>query len=125
MHRMATTCLALAAATVLVSGAPVAVASASAATAVAKTDDASECFDGKCKITITKPVSFPVSSTLGFTTLSITRIGFTVKVAGTGPGVSSSTTLSTGGHGSVGALTVQVLSITQNSATIRLAPSPR
>lgn len=122
MHRMATTCLALAAA-VVVSGVPVAVASASAATAVAKTDDVSECFDGKCKITITKPVSFPVSSTLGFTTLSIARIGATVKVEGTGPGVSSSTQLSVGGNGSVGALTVQVLSITRNSATVRLAPS--
>ncbi|MFG1957799.1 hypothetical protein [Nonomuraea sp. NPDC049028] len=121
---MATTCLALAAATVVVSGAPVAAAPASAATVVAKTDDdVSECFDGKCKITITKPVSFPVSSTLGFTTLSIARIGATVKAEGTGPGVSSSTQLSAGGNGSVGALTVRVLSITANSATIRLAPS--
>ncbi|MCA2221125.1 hypothetical protein [Nonomuraea aurantiaca] len=119
---MATTCLALAAA-VVVSGTPV--AAASTATAAGKTHDVSECFDGRCKITVTKPVSFPVSSSLGFTTLSITRVGFAVKVQGTGSGVSSSTTLSAGGNGSVGALTVRVLSITQNSATIRLAPSPR
>ncbi|MEV0348303.1 hypothetical protein AB0H88_21225 [Nonomuraea sp. NPDC050680] len=115
---MATTCLALAcAAAVVVSGASVAAASAG------KTRDVSECFDGKCKITITKPVSFPVSSTLGFTTLSIARIGATVKVEGTGPGVSSSTQLSVGGNGSVGALAVRVLSITHNSATVHLAPS--
>ncbi|MEV6153760.1 hypothetical protein AB0L53_25785 [Nonomuraea sp. NPDC052129] len=125
---MATTCLAFAAtalAAVVVSGASVAAASASAATSAGKTHDVSACFDGKCKITITKPVSFPVSSTLGFTTLSIARIGYTVEVKGTGPGVSSSTQLSAGGNGSVGALTVRVLSITQNSATVRLAPSPR
>ncbi|MEU7739357.1 hypothetical protein [Nonomuraea sp. NPDC049158] len=122
---MATTCLVLACAATAISGAPIAAASAATATAAAKTHDVSDCFDGKCKITITKPVSFPVSSTLGFTTLSIARIGATVEVQGTGPGVSSSTTLSVGGNGSVGALTVRVLSITRNSATVRLAPSPR
>ncbi|MFI7144186.1 hypothetical protein ACIBO2_04665 [Nonomuraea sp. NPDC050022] len=120
---MATTCLALAAA-VIVSGAPVAAASAATSASAGKPRDVSDCFDGKCKITITKPVSFPLSSTLGFTTLSIARIGYAVEVKGTGPGASSSTQLSAGGNGSVGALTVRVLSITHNSATVRLAPSP-
>ena len=120
MHRMATTCLALAfaAATAVV---PAAAASASAA--ASKTPNVRACFDGKCKITITKAVTFPVSSQLGFTTLSIARIGSRlVKVQGTGPGVSSTSTLGAGGHGSVNNLSVRVLSITQSSATLRLAP---
>lgn len=119
MHRMATTCLAIAFAAV----AAVPVAAVPASASAAKTPNVKACFDGKCKITITTAVKFRISSRFGFTRLSIARVGSSaVKVQGTGPGVSSATTLGAGGNGSVNNLSVKVSSITDKSATIHLAP---
>lgn len=124
MHRTATTCLALAFAAI--TAAPIFAAPASAAAptaaAVAKPPNVRACFDGKCKITITKAVRFRISSRYGFTRLSIARVGSgMVKVQGTGPGVSSTVVLGSGGRGTINNLSVRV-SVTQKSATIRLAP---
>ncbi|MEU4233003.1 hypothetical protein AB0F17_52675 [Nonomuraea sp. NPDC026600] len=116
---MATTCLAIAFAAV----AAVPVAAVPVSASAVKTPDVKACFDGKCKITITTAVKFRVSGQLGFTWLSIARVDSSaVKVQGTGPGVSSATTLGVGGSGSVGKLSVKVSSITDASATVHLAP---
>ncbi|WP_433511750.1 hypothetical protein ACQP2T_49510 [Nonomuraea sp. CA-143628] len=121
MHRTATTCLTLAFAAL--TAIPIAAAPASAATAAAKPPNVRACFDGKCKITITKAVRFRISSRYGFTRLSIARVGSgMVKVRGTGPGVSSTVVLGSGGRGTINNLSVRVSSVTQKSATIRLAP---
>ncbi|MEU7739355.1 hypothetical protein [Nonomuraea sp. NPDC049158] len=124
MHRTATTCLALAFAAI--TAVPIFAAPASAAAptaaAAAKPPNVRACFDGKCKITITKAVKFRISTRYGFTRLSIARVGSgMVKVQGTGPGVSSTVVLGSGGRGTINNLSVRV-SVTQKSATIRLAP---
>lgn len=124
MHRTATTCLTLAFAAITAVPIFAAPASAAAPTAAvaAKPPNVRACFDGKCKITITKAVKFRISSRYGFTRLSIARVGSgMVKVRGTGPGVSSTVVLGSGGRGTINNLSVRV-SVTQKSATIRLAP---
>ena len=119
MHRMATSFLALAFAAV----AAVPVAAVPASASAAKAPNVKACFDGKCKITITSAVKFRVSSRLGFTRLSIARVGSqSVRVQGTGPGVSSTTTLGAGGTGSVNNISVKVSSVTDKSATLHLTP---
>ncbi|MFI6299048.1 hypothetical protein ACIBEJ_46185 [Nonomuraea sp. NPDC050790] len=91
---------------------------ATLASAVAK-PNLRACYDGKCKITITRPVSFRVAARYRLSRVWVSRVyAFNqpmVRVEG--PGVA--TTLGQGAKGSINRLDVRVLSITDRGATIR------
>ncbi|MEV0160705.1 hypothetical protein B0I32_124134 [Nonomuraea fuscirosea] len=112
-----TTALAVAASLALT---PVA-AHATATTATAK-PNLRACYDGKCKLTLTKSVSFRVSSRFGITRLAIAFNSSTVKVRGTGAYVSSQAVLGRGSTGSVNGIGVRILSLSGSKAVLRLSP---
>ncbi|MEV5498064.1 hypothetical protein AB0M50_21980 [Nonomuraea fuscirosea] len=113
------TALAVAASLVLT---PVAAhATATAASATAK-PNLRACYDGKCKLTLTKSVSFRVSSRFGITRLAIAFNSSTVKVRGTGAYVSSQAVLGRGSTGSVNGIGVRILSLSGSKAVLRLSP---
>ncbi|MFI6790558.1 hypothetical protein ACIBG4_24845 [Nonomuraea sp. NPDC050383] len=91
-------------------------------TAAATGPNLRACFDGRCKLTLSRPVSFRVSSRYGITRLSITFTRQVVRVKGTGPGVSSQATLGAGASGSVNGIGVRVVSLTGRKAALRLSP---
>ncbi|MER6948268.1 hypothetical protein ABT294_30000 [Nonomuraea sp. NPDC000554] len=115
MHRTTITALTLAAVMV---AAPFAAAPASAAAG----PNLRACYDGKCKITITKPVSFRVSSRYRLSRVRVSKVyvgglfhADMVRVEA--PGLV--TTLGEGASGSLNSLSVRVLSITDRGATVR------
>ncbi|WP_214321128.1 hypothetical protein [Nonomuraea sediminis] len=81
------------------------------------------CFDGSCKITVTRSVSFRVSSRYGITKISITRqSGGMVRVRGYGGGVSLEVRFDRYGSGRLNNLLVTPVSIKRRSATLRFRP---
>ncbi|MBB6548585.1 hypothetical protein [Nonomuraea rubra] len=78
------------------------------------------CYDGTCKLTLTKGVSFRVSSRFGLSRLAITFNSTTVRVKGTGPGVMSQAFLGEGSTGSVNHIGVRVVSLSSGKAVLRL-----
>lgn len=112
MHRTAVTALALATA---MATAPLTATPASAAPKLRG------CYDGKCTITIRKPVSFRVSSRYHLSRVRVARVynsffnSYMVHVWA--PGVS--VTLGEGARGKLNSLSVRVLSITSRGAKIR------
>ncbi|SDH59580.1 hypothetical protein [Nonomuraea jiangxiensis] len=80
------------------------------------------CYDGKCNLTLTKRVTFRVSSKFGITRLAISFTGQSVLVKGTGPGVMSQARLSKGSSGSVNGIGVRVAGLSSGKAVLRLAP---
>ncbi|MFC5832683.1 hypothetical protein [Nonomuraea insulae] len=109
------TALAVAASMALV---PVAATGASAA---AK-PNLRACYDGRCAITLTKSVSFRVSSRFGITRLAISFDSSTVRVKGTGPGVTSQAILGGGASGSVNNIGIRIVSLSGGKAVLRLSP---
>ncbi|MEU8360307.1 hypothetical protein AB0C27_30265 [Nonomuraea sp. NPDC048882] len=97
------------------------VATAASATATAK-PNLRACYDGKCKLTLTKSVSFRVSSRFGITRLAIAFNSSMVKVRGTGAYVSSQAVLGRGSSGSVNGIGVRILSLSGSKAVLRLSP---
>ncbi|WP_157248255.1 hypothetical protein [Nonomuraea typhae] len=79
------------------------------------------CYDGKCKITITKAVSFRVAPRYRLGRLRVSRVWsstfsqYLVRVEA--PGLTG--TISEGGRGRLNSLDYRVLSITGKGATIR------
>ncbi|MBB5076731.1 hypothetical protein [Nonomuraea endophytica] len=118
MHRTTITALTLAAVMAAASFATPASAATQFATAAAK-PNLRACYDGKCKITITRPVSFRVAARYRLSRVWVSKVyAFNqdmVRVEG--PGVA--TTLGAGGSGSINSLNVRVLSITDRGATVR------
>ncbi|MEU8178594.1 hypothetical protein AB0C14_37495 [Microbispora hainanensis] len=116
MHRTAITALAFATAAAAVS------LVATPANAAAK-PNLRACYDGKCTITITKPVSFRVAGRYHLSRVRVARVhsGFfnTPMVRVWGPGVS--VTLGEGARGSLNGLSVRVLSITSRGAKVRFS----
>jgi hypothetical protein len=81
------------------------------------------CFDGNCRITVSKPVSFRVSGRFGFTKVSVRSGGSgLVRVQGTAPGVSSAVVLGAGASGTINNLAVRAESIKGRKMTVRLTP---
>ncbi|MFB4271702.1 hypothetical protein [Nonomuraea sp. GTA35] len=103
---------------------PLAVPTASATTATTAAATAKPnlraCYDGTCKLTLTRGVSFRVSSRFGITRLAITFTSATVRVKGTGPGVMSQAYLGEGSTGSVNHIGVRVVSLSSGKAVLRL-----
>ncbi|MEU4544545.1 hypothetical protein [Nonomuraea dietziae] len=97
-------------------------AATSAARAAASAPNLRACHDGRCNLTLRKPVSFRVSSRFGITRLAISFTGHSVRVKGTGPGVTSQALLGEGTTGSVNGIGVRVLSLSSGKAVLRLTP---
>ncbi|RBQ16279.1 hypothetical protein DP939_30380 [Spongiactinospora rosea] len=116
MHRLLITVLTLATIMML---AP-AVTAAPAHAAAAK-PNLRACYDGKCKFTFTRPVSFRVAKRYRLGRVRVARVyngafgGHLVQVSG--PGLVS--TLSEGARGTLNGLSFRVLAITSRGATIR------
>lgn len=134
MRRMGTVPLTLLAFTFTAAGAPAVHAqgtpSASGAATVtaeapaARKPNLRACFDGRCKITISRPVSFRISSRYGFSRISIARKpGRLVQVTGRHAGGFAQATLGKGGLATLNNLSVRVLSVTRTKATLRFAPA--
>ncbi|TMR94972.1 hypothetical protein [Nonomuraea basaltis] len=119
-----TTALAVAASVVAGTLAPAGYASAAAATdaSAAAKPNLRACYDGRCKLTLTKRVSFRVSSRFGITRLAISFTGRTLHVKGTGPGVMSEAFLGKGSSGSVNDIGIRIVSLSSKKAVIRLVP---
>ncbi|HEX4817168.1 MAG TPA: hypothetical protein VFV66_30875 [Nonomuraea sp.] len=115
-----TAALALTAALVLGAGAGPA-AAAGPAGAAAK-PNLRACYDGACKLSLTKRVSFRVSPRYGITRLAISFTGSRVHVRGTGPGVRSEAFLGKGSSGSVNGIGVRIVSLSSGKAVLRLSP---
>jgi hypothetical protein len=116
-----TTALAIAASVVLGGLTPVIPASAATADAAAK-PNLRACYDGRCKLTLTKRVSFRVSSRFGITRLAISFTANRVHVRGTGPGVVSEAYLGKGSSGSVNDIGIRISSLSSKKAVLRLVP---
>lgn len=104
---------------------PVSTASRSTAspvTGLSPAPDLRACYDGACRLSLSRAVSFRVSSRFGITRLAVTFTGDQVKVKGTGPGVSSQARLGAGTTGSVNGIGVQVLSLSADRVVLRLSP---
>jgi hypothetical protein len=95
-------------------------ATVTAATAATAKPNLRACYDGTCKLTLTRGVSFRVSSRFGITRLAITFTSATVRVKGTGPGVMSQAYLGEGSTGSVNHIGVRVVSLSSGKAVLRL-----
>ncbi|MEV5411373.1 hypothetical protein AB0K60_21355 [Thermopolyspora sp. NPDC052614] len=126
MRRKATTLLALLA--FLAVGAPAHAAqqaqprTIAAAVEGAQAPKFRECFDGRCTITVRKPVSFRISERFGFTRLTVSRHGLSVRVKAKGPGVSGGASITKGGVSVLNGISIRIVSISRSKATVRFAP---
>ncbi|RVX42576.1 hypothetical protein EDD27_5212 [Nonomuraea polychroma] len=80
------------------------------------------CFDGSCKLTITKRVSFRVSSRFGITRLSVGFTADRVSVKGAGPGVATAGSFTKGGSATVSGIHFRLVSLSSRKAVLRLTP---
>ncbi|WP_084964346.1 hypothetical protein [Thermoactinospora rubra] len=80
------------------------------------------CYDGKCKLALTKKVSFKVSPRFGLTRLSISFTEHTMRIRGATPGAMVENRLSQGASGSLNGIGIRVLSLSRGKAVIRLTP---
>ncbi len=126
MRRKATTLLALLA--LVAVGAPAHAAqqaqprTVAAATEGAQAPKFRKCFDGRCTITVRKPVSFKISERFGFTRLTVSRRGLTVRVKAKGPGISGGASITKGGISVLNGISIRIVSISRSKATVRFAP---
>ncbi|MFI6507053.1 hypothetical protein ACIBCT_05565 [Streptosporangium sp. NPDC050855] len=80
------------------------------------------CYDGRCRLTLSKTARFRVSPRFGVTRLSISFTSRLVRVKATGPGVTSQAVFGTGGSGTVNGISVRVVSLSKGKAVLRLTP---
>ncbi|MEV4530880.1 hypothetical protein [Streptosporangium sp. NPDC049304] len=80
------------------------------------------CYDGRCKLTISKTVRFRVSPRFGVTRLSVSFGRDFVRVRATGPGVTSQAVLGLRSTGSVNGIGVRVVSLSRGKAVLKLSP---
>ncbi|WP_436763044.1 hypothetical protein [Streptosporangium sp. V21-05] len=81
------------------------------------------CYDGRCKLTLSKTARFKVSPRFGVTRLSISFNRASVRVRATGPGVTSQAVLGLRSTGSVNGIGIRVVSLSRAKAVLRLAPT--
>ncbi|MEV0143872.1 MULTISPECIES: hypothetical protein [unclassified Nonomuraea] len=79
------------------------------------------CYDGNCKITITKKVSFRIDPSFVFTKLTISFNASGVSVQSSGPGVSGSSYFSEGSTSTLNGITFSALSLSKKKAVLRLS----
>ncbi|GAA3410872.1 hypothetical protein [Streptosporangium vulgare] len=96
--------------------------SAAAPAASAARPNFRACYDGRCKLTLSKAVRFRVSPRFGVTRLSVSFTRTSVRVRATGPGVTSQAVLGPRSTGSVNGIGIRVVSLSRTKAVLRLAP---
>ncbi|WP_188187861.1 hypothetical protein [Nonomuraea sp. SYSU D8015] len=117
-----TTALAIAASLVAAALAPAApAAAATAASAAAKKPNLRACYDGNCKITITKRVSFRLDPSFGVTKVWIRFNQNMVEVSAKGPGLALGGGFSEDGSTTLNGITFSVSSLSKRKAVIRLS----
>lgn len=117
-----TTALALAASLVVGGAAPVATATAAAAATSAK-PNLRACYDGNCKVTITKRVSFRIDPGFGVTKVWVRFNANQVTVKAKGPGVVLGGGFSEGGSTALNGIVFSVDSLSKRKAVLRLTYS--
>ena len=123
MYRVGIALAALATAATLQAAPANATAPASTQASTAASPATRACFDGRCKIKVTRAVSFRVSSRYGITKVSIARLsGGMVRVRGYGGGASLEVQFGINGTGQLNNILITPLSITRHSATLRFSP---
>ncbi|WP_406315360.1 hypothetical protein OHA77_00895 [Streptosporangium sp. NBC_01639] len=80
------------------------------------------CYDGTCRLTLSKPVKFRVSPRFGVTRLSVSFGPDSVRVKATGSGVSSQVLLGAGASGSVNSIGVRVVTTSSSKAVLSISP---
>jgi hypothetical protein len=80
------------------------------------------CYDGKCRLALSKAVKFRVSPRFGVTQLSISFGRGSLRVKAAGRGVTSQVLLGAGASGSVNGIGVRVVSISSSKAVLSLSP---
>ncbi|MFD1538789.1 hypothetical protein [Nonomuraea guangzhouensis] len=78
------------------------------------------CYDGNCKITITKKVSFPVDPSFGITRLTLSFKAGRVYVKDSGPGVRGSGYFDEGGSSTMNGILIYALSVSKKKAVLVL-----
>jgi hypothetical protein len=82
------------------------------------------CFDGTCRISVSKPTDIPVDSRFGFSTFAITHIGADgVTVEAEGGGTHLRSGVSPGGTASLNGLSIRVRSVSGHTARLSISPS--
>ncbi|TDC88519.1 hypothetical protein E1292_45605 [Nonomuraea deserti] len=84
--------------------------------------DLRDCYDGRCTITVTDPVTFPVDPRFRLSSVRVAKVNVAgmfdaVMVRSTASG--ASTTLGAGTRGSINGLSVHVVQVTETGATVR------
>ena len=85
--------------------------------------DLKACYDGRCEISVSRPVTIPVDGRFGFTKFSITHIGAEgVTIAAHSAGTSLESGVSPGGTAALNGLSVKVKSVTGGTALLEITP---
>ncbi|PZG08572.1 hypothetical protein [Nonomuraea aridisoli] len=90
--------------------------------AAAKKAAVKACYDGRCRLTLTKRVAFPVDPRFGITRLTVDFTADIVRVTGSGARAMSRTQIGKGGSGSVNGIGVRVESLSASKAVVVLTP---
>ncbi len=78
------------------------------------------CYDGNCKITITKKVSFPVDNSFGITRLTLSFKADRIYHKYSGPGLRGSGYFDEGGSSTIHGILVYDLSVSKKKAVLAL-----
>ncbi|MEU4829603.1 hypothetical protein [Streptosporangium sp. NPDC023615] len=81
------------------------------------------CYDGKCKLTITKPVRFRVDPQYGFTRISISFNSRAVRARGITEGGFGEVEFGIHGSGTLGGIDIRLVSLSKRKAVLRLSPA--
>ncbi|MCZ4509274.1 hypothetical protein O3Q52_13900 [Streptomyces sp. ActVer] len=85
--------------------------------------DADACFDGRCEITVSKPMTIKVDSRFGVSNLRVTKVTEdAVMVQSSGSGVFLSTSVGEGGTGGLNSLGFRVKSLKDGRAVLEFFP---
>ncbi|MDQ1031761.1 hypothetical protein QF035_009343 [Streptomyces umbrinus] len=85
--------------------------------------DADACFDGRCEITVPKPMTIKVDSRFGVSNLRVTKVTEdAVMLQSSGSGVFLSTSVGEGGTGGLNSLGFRVKSLKGGSAVLEFFP---
>lgn len=85
--------------------------------------DADACFDGRCEITVSKPMTIKVDSRFGVSNLEVTKVTEdAVMLQSSGSGVFLSTSVGEGGTGGLNSLGFRVKSLKGGEAVLEFFP---
>ncbi|MGC5010671.1 hypothetical protein ACLQ2R_07900 [Streptosporangium sp. DT93] len=79
------------------------------------------CYDGNCRLTITKTARFRVHPKFGITRMSISFTSTRIRVRGTAAGSFSQSVFGANGTGTVNGIKVRVVSLSGSKAVLRLS----